>query len=233
MSEPLDLACPHCASPLRVPAELAGKKVKCKKCGEAFPVPVPVKPLPPEFAKPAAKVAKPAKPAAPAASADAPLGFAEDPDDDKNPYIVHKESDAPRCPHCAKELDPPDAKICLHCGYDLLDRSRRASRAVYQLTFGDYFKHHIGAILLLLFIIGLLVGSVICWINMADWIGDWVKTDERDPATGNSKYYVQPWCFSLWIVIIVLWVSWKMGKFVFRRFFIDYRPEEKVIKKSD
>jgi predicted Zn finger-like uncharacterized protein len=39
---PMVAVCPHCTQQYRVKEELAGKGVKCKKCGGAFRVPVPV-----------------------------------------------------------------------------------------------------------------------------------------------------------------------------------------------
>lgn len=233
MATPIETACPNCSTMLRVPEEFAGKKVKCKKCETVFPVP---KPLPPEFAKPGK--AMPAKPVAPKLAApppgDAPLKFAKEEDDDANPYTAIKESDAPRCPHCAKDMDPPDAMICLHCGYDLRERRRKESRAVVEHTFFDYVLHHLGAVFLVLLIGGMMTGSVICWLNMADWLqGSFLETGEKDPTTQKPEFYVKPWCFSLWIFLIALWLSWICAKFCFRRFFIDYRPAEKLIKKSD
>jgi predicted Zn finger-like uncharacterized protein len=240
MATPIDTACPSCATVLRVPAEFAGKKVKCKKCEAVFPVPVAAKPLPAEFAKPGAAppvTAKPAKPVAKPAAPPPPvendaLKFAEDDEDDANPYTAVQESDAPRCPHCAKDLDPPDSLICLNCGYDLRERKRKESRNVIQHTFGDYFVHHIGAIACVLTIIGLFTGGIICWLNMADWMaGSFLETGEKDATTQQATFYVKPWCFSLWIMMFVLWASWKLGKFAFKRFFINPTPPEKVIKK--
>lgn len=240
MAAPIDTTCPNCATVLRVPAELAGKKVKCKKCNTVIAIPAAAKPLPPELLKPGPAKAKPvtAKPAPPPPAADAPLKLAkdEDDDDDASPMGVIKESDAPRCPHCAKDMDPPDAMICLHCGYDLRERKRKESKAVVEQTFFDYFVHHIGAVLLLFLAIGLIVGSVICWINMDDWMtsmfsGTFLEND-KDPVTNKTSFIVKPWCFSLWILIIVLWIDYYCAKWIFRRFFINYRPPEKLIAKK-
>jgi hypothetical protein len=162
------------------------------------------------------------------------LSFKKEEDDDANPYTAIRESDAPRCPHCAKDMDPPDAMICLHCGYDLRERRRKESRAVIEHTFFDYVMHHIGAVVLVFVIAALITGSIICWLNMSSWLeGSFLETGEKDPTTQKATFYVKPWCFSLWIFMTVVWISWKCGKFCFRRFFIDYRPPEKLIKKSD
>ena len=41
MPATLDLACPKCGKKLKVPAELEGKKVKCKDCQSVFAVTAP------------------------------------------------------------------------------------------------------------------------------------------------------------------------------------------------
>ncbi|MFO0938387.1 MAG: MJ0042-type zinc finger domain-containing protein [Gemmataceae bacterium] len=244
MANPIDTACPNCQTTLRVPAELAGKKVKCKKCQTVFAVAATAKPAAakPASAKPVA--ARPAK-AKPAGDENAPIKFAKeeappahashhhDDEDDANPYAAIKENEAARCPHCAKEMDPPDAMICLNCGYDLRHRHRKESRNVIELTFADYLLHHIGAFFLLLFVIAINILAIICWLNMTAWVGPWVENDETNAATGEKQHYVKPWCFSLWIELFVIWVSWKCLKFIFRRFFIDYTPPEKIMEKKE
>ena len=263
MANPIDTECPNCQTVLRVPAELAGKKVKCKKCNTIFAVPSGDKPksAKPVAAKPVAAKPAPAKPAsakpakvvveddesdqhAPLKLAkDEPLKLAkeepiktskhEEDEDDDNPYDAIRENEAARCPHCAKEMDPPDAMICIHCGYDLRERRRKESKNVIELTFFDYVLHHIGAFFLLLFVIGINIGAIVCWLYMNSWIGSWLETEESNAATGEKTHYVAPWCFSLWIEIFVIWVSWKCLKFICKRFFIDYRPQEKLMAKKD
>ena len=60
---------------------------------------------------------------------------------------VDPNEDIPRCPFCAVELDPPDTKICLNCGYDLTSRKRHRTVKTYALTGGDYFKWWLPAII--------------------------------------------------------------------------------------
>ena len=61
MAATLDISCPHCAKAFKVPAELAGKTIRCKGCQQTFPVGGA------KAGKPAtAKPAKPAKAAPPA-----------------------------------------------------------------------------------------------------------------------------------------------------------------------
>ena len=39
---------------------------------------------------------------------------------------------------------------------------------------------------------------------------------------------MKPWCFSLWIMIMALFVSWKLGKYAFKRFAFNFKPPERV-----
>jgi len=234
MAATMAITCPRCRTPLKVPAEYVGKLIKCKNCQTPFEVMDPNAPKPARAAKPVAAKSPAAKPTKPV---DDVLAFAEEPkpaphDDDHdnpNPYGVIKESDAPRCPFCAVELDPPDTKICMHCGYDLLERRRHASRKVYDTTGGEYFMHWLPAIALILFVIILTTVNVICWLNMYGWLeGSFLERDEKNQITLEKEYYVKPWCFSLWISIISAFMIFFSIRFIVRRLVFNWRPEEIV-----
>src|SRR6266516_3732197 len=74
MATTVSIECPGCHKQMKAPAELLGKKVRCKACGHTFPArargPAPAKP-------PAGQPA--------AAKAKRPL---DDEEDDSNPYTV-------------------------------------------------------------------------------------------------------------------------------------------------
>lgn len=127
------VACPECKKELNVPAELAGKKIRCKGCGATFPIQAKAQ------AKPAAKP-KPAPAKAPE-EGEGKFGFIEE--DTKV---------TPRCPHCAGELDSEDAVICLHCGYNLRTRQKVEIKRVVETTPGDYFSHLLPGFVALIFI---------------------------------------------------------------------------------
>src|SRR5512143_2862260 len=103
-----DLSCPECGNTSKVPDDLVGKKIKCKKCQKIIVVQAP---------KSGA-----AKPTAIKAASPAGKNKGKDEDDDKNPYIMQEVNLAARCPHCALPMDPPDAKVCIHCGYHMQKR---------------------------------------------------------------------------------------------------------------
>src|SRR5262245_36147539 len=120
----LTVTCPNCQKQIKAPAELQGKKIRCKACEQVFVV-QPDRPVKANPAKPAAAAkGKPPAQAAPPAP-EAPLDvvpLADDDEDNPNPYGLTEETFAPRCPHCAYELESADAKVCLNCGYNTATR---------------------------------------------------------------------------------------------------------------
>ncbi len=85
---PIRVSC-QCGAAFQAKDELAGKRVRCPKCGQPLAIPAPAK-----------------KPAAPAPLED----LLED---------AHVEEAAvPRCPECNAELKP-GAVLCVECGFDL------------------------------------------------------------------------------------------------------------------
>jgi hypothetical protein len=205
------------------------------------------KPLPPELQKPVAKAkAKPkAEAPAPVANApkpdDAPIGFAKDEDDEDEedaarpkPLGVIKEDDAPRCPHCAKELDPPDTKVCLECGYDLVRRRRHESKKVYEHTQQDYFIWWLPAIAWIL-VMGVVLGIEIwCILKMRPFIEnnlDFLVKDDKNEVTKEAQYYLHPDCFTTCFSVITLAVMLFGIKFCIKRLYFNWRPPE-VEKKS-
>jgi hypothetical protein len=171
--------------------------------------------------------------AAPPTVTDAPIGFKDDDDDDGggNYGVIKDDSHIARCPRCVKELDPPDTVICLNCGYDLLARIRHGSKKVYALTFGDYFKHLAPGVAAVLFGAAVMGGAVFCAIKMRSWLtGSFLDTEEKDPTTLKVKFYVEPFCFNIWLLLIGTFVLYKMGRFGIKRLFVNWRPPETVKK---
>ena len=194
----LEVSCPKCGNTSKVSDELAGKKIRCKKCQNVISV-----------GKPAAKGdAKPpgAKPPGP------------HDDDDRKPYIMKEENLAARCPFCAMQLDPPDARICIHCGYNMHKRHLIATKKTYERTPVDYLLWHLPTVGCFIGI-GVLIGiCVFCAISMNDWI------DEDFP--------VKPGCFSVWIIVMSCFPIFFMGRFIFRRLVWHFAPEEKLMKET-
>jgi DNA-directed RNA polymerase subunit RPC12/RpoP len=234
MSSPVEMPCPNCKESLRIPPAVFGKKIKCKHCGHAFVVQDPDAKPPAKSAK-SAKPAKPTKPGAkpPAASPPPPppppqsLQQMWDEEDAQNVELI-KEEDVARCPHCALELDPPDARVCIHCGFNNLTRARAETKRVWAPDAMDWFMHLLPGIVALAIAIGLIVFNIISIVSMRDWLsGTFLEMDEVD-ASGRKRFYVPPGAFIFLLVGLSLPMFIPSVKFAFRRLAIDYRPAEKL-----
>jgi hypothetical protein len=247
MPDTLDVKCPTCGKTLKVPAALAGKKVKCKGCDTAFAVAAP------GGAKPAAKsvgaaLAAGAKAGAkPAARPTHAIPPPPEPEKPKSPFLdddeeeldeqgrvkameVIRESDVPRCPHCTEDLDPPDAVICVHCGFNNVTRVKAETKKVIESDATDWISHLAPGVLALLLAIGLIVLDVVCFLNMSSWLeGSFLEMDEKD-IMGNKKMYVKPGAFVTLIIAFSLVAILPLGRYAFRRLVLNYKPEEKVKK---
>lgn len=239
----VEIQCPECDNPLKVPEEILGKKIKCKQCGTAFVAKDSrAKPTKPGGA------AKPSKPGAgavkkkepepePKAPAPAPYKMQEDDDDDDgakpNPLgLVYEGEDVPRCPFCAKELDPPDAVVCIHCGFNNVTRVRAESKKVWAPDSSDWMNHLGPGVLMLVIFIGLIVLDVIVLINMEDWLrGTFLESDTADVTDpSKKKLYVKPGAFITLIYAATVMPIIYTGRFAFKRLAIDYMPTEKLKK---
>ncbi len=204
-----------------MPAEAVGKKIKCKACQHVFAVPGDGPPKPavakPATAKPATtKPASPPPPPPPVAAAPIPFKDDDDEDDDTpgakpKAYGVTKDEDedVARCPFCAVELDPPDTKICLNCGYDMTVRRRHRTVKTYSLTSGDYFMWWLppaiwGTVLLLCGgCIGYSFFTLEGQVRSDDNLKFMLK-EEENPLTKQKEFMVHPMacnvcCALVWV----------------------------------
>src|SRR5262245_31899131 len=141
------ITCPECDKQIKAPAEVLGKKIRCKGCGSTFAARADEAQLARPAPKPAPKAAKPA-----------PKPKPTDDDEDANPYGVTDLDMAPRCPNCANEMESREAVICLHCGYNTLTRERARTRKVRDVTGGQHFVWLLPGILCVLLVFSLLGG---------------------------------------------------------------------------
>lgn len=255
MAVTLEIACPNCLKAMKVPAEFAGKTIRCKGCSHTFVVAGPAAPTDaprvakarPVQAKPVAPVPPSAPPGdaplkfqddapppvAPGAGAKLPSRFDDDGDDDANPYgVTRDDSDVPRCPFCAMELDPPDTKVCLECGYNLLERKRHGSKKVYETTAGDYFMHWLPGIAWLI-AMGTLFGlAIFSSLNMREWLtGSFLEKDEKNTITNAAEFYLPPFAFNICTWVVTLFILSIGIRYVIKRLVMNWRPVE-VVKKT-
>ena len=192
MSSPIDMKCPNCAKVLKIPPSVFGKKIKCKHCEHAFVVSDPN--------------ARPSKPG-PAPSAPAPPhpeepAFLDDDDDGPKIEVVNEGDEVPRCPHCAKELEPPDAIVCVHCGFNNVTRAKAETKKVWAPSIEDWIKHLWPGITALSIVIGWIVFDIISLQRMREWLeGSFLEMEEKD-AAGQKRYFVAPGFF-----IAVIWMA--------------------------
>jgi hypothetical protein len=238
MSATAAITCPNCDNPLNVPPQYFGKKIKCKHCGHAFVVQDPD-----EGTKPT-KPTKPAKPGAKPAAATSPppppvpeseMKPTWDAEDEeaaggmaKPLAVVPDDTDVPRCPHCAQELDPPDAIVCVHCGFNNRTRAKADTKKVWAPTAEDWFMHLLPGIIALAIVIGLIVLNVISSMRMRDWLDDtFLEMDEKD-AAGRKRFYIAPGAFIFFIAAVSLVIFIPAVKFAFKRLVREYRPTERI-----
>jgi hypothetical protein len=142
---------------------------------------------------------------------------------------VHEEF-TPRCPHCAQELIPPDAKVCVHCGFNSLTREKAASKTVYEPTTEDWIYHLAPGVAAVGTIISLVALDITCWVQMREWLtGTFLDMEEKD-AAGRQRFYVHPAAFSFAVLGMTIPAIVAAGKFAYERLVTNYRPEEKEKK---
>ncbi len=161
MAATIVVTCPECKKQLKGPAELEGKRIRCKACGHTFtaladparkaePNSPPTKAKaapkaephpPPAKAKTVPKAEPESPPKTKAAAKGVPKGKADahafalkEEKEAKNPYQLGEVSLKPRCPQCAAELESEDAVICIACGYNTQTRTRMTTKMTIEAT---------------------------------------------------------------------------------------------------
>jgi len=239
------IRCKGCSHTFAVADPAAAPKPPTAKPPVAKAAPAPARPAP---AKAAPAKAKPAPPVA----GDAPLRMIDDAppipaqepvkivrpfdideDENENPYGVEKDDlDVPRCPFCAAELDPPDTKVCLECGYNLLERKRHASKKVYETTAGDYFMHWLPAIVWIVALLLLFTLAIVSTLKMGDWLtGSFLEKDDKNEVTLKAQFYLPPFAFNLCTWVCTCFIASIGLKFIYKRLILNWKPAE-VVKKT-
>ena len=176
MADTIDITCPTCDKAMKVPAQHLGKKIRCKGCGSIVPV-TPAKETIPLADEPEESGAKPPPPAA-ASAERGKVTWDDDADNDNKPMSVVHEDDTPRCPHCAQALDPPDAIICVNCGFNNRTRVKAETKRVYAPDTGEWLNHLGPATLAFVFVVILFVLDISCILNMRYWMeGSLLESD--------------------------------------------------------
>ena len=227
MASTFVIACPDCGKQIKVTAEVIGKKIRCKECSGVFVVKKP-KEQPPakQTPKPAPEAAKTA--AKPVRQTNAQME-AED-DDGKTSYTLAKDdTGVARCPNCVKELESKDARICLHCGFDMMTRKTAEVKAVYEHTSQEVFAWRLPGILCAIGIIALITIYIIVFFKMEGWMREGWFHDKND---GKDNWLIRPNCFNLFIGMVTAFACYHLGRFAYKRLVVNHLPPETEIRKG-
>lgn len=238
----MNISCPECDARITIDESIVGKKIRCKECEHIFVVKAPKSAAPKAKAPPPPPNKSKGPPAPPKAKKDSKIeGLVDeddgtiplapikddDDDDDKNPYSLIQTNDtAPRCPFCALEMDPPEAIICLNCGYNTRTRTRKQTEAVMETTGGDIFAHRLPAFICIFVILILVAWDILFYIKIPKML----RGSIFEEGEGTNIYVAgcSPGFFRLYMTLFVVGASIPMIKFAYRRF--NTRPDEVKIK---
>jgi hypothetical protein len=211
---------------MTVPDTVRGKKVRCKSCGGVVPVP-------------AGGVDTRMRTEQAQAKATAAATRTEE-DEARNPYGVTETNLDPRCPHCAYALDPPDSRICLHCGYDMMQRNRRPSIKTFERTAGDWLLWLLPGFAAVLGFLAIIAAGIyyhyyLPYDILKDkdaklLLDDRLGAFNKDPGPDAVEYMFHPG-IEVWFAVVGLVFMWKSAKFAFKRLFLNYMPPEKIKEK--
>jgi hypothetical protein len=240
--------CPECQAQLQGPANLRGKKARCRKCGKTIVLRA-AGAAPDKADKPGSAEKKPAGKAAPGkkpsdsdggsqmyawlseddnqklieAARTTPIKSDLQPkyeDVSKNPYGLTKLDETPRCPFCAKEMEE-GAIVCLDCGYNTQSRSHGKIVRTYATTPSEQFMWSLPGILCVAAMAALAFGIVYLWTGLPD------PTSEQSRES-VWKEFIRP--AQVWGSIIAGFLIAGFGLFAFKRLIKNPRPPEKEKK---
>jgi hypothetical protein len=216
------ITCTGCGKKIEGPVSLQGKKIRCKVCATVFTVPAAgAKSAPAEAKARIAEEVLDVQPVPEEKKEEAPVIALMQDDEDadgKNPYGVTDHKFAPRCPHCANDMDEGDV-VCLHCGYNIETRERFRTVKTIEHTGLDWTLWLAPGILCVIadFI---LLGCIILFWTLFPWLQN-VKF--KDDWYGDVFGF---WA-QIWGTVICLFLMFFAGRFAIKRLIMHPRPPEK------
>ena len=207
MAAMIVITCPECKKQLKGPAELQGKRVRCKSCGQVFAV----RAAAPGKAAPATK-----KTPVQAPKATAPPPPSEE-ESAKNPYQLTDILQSNRCPQCAAEFESSESIICLNCGYNTRTLQRMSTVRTFAHTPLDWSIWLAPGILCALAVLALI--GLVCFL----WIPAGLESVAGEAWWGHFSVQIYG-------TALAAGVAWLAGKFAYRRLVLNTRPPEKLKK---
>ncbi len=206
MAEIKPITCPECEKRFKPKTDVRGKKIKCPFCQAGFVVPKD------EAAKEEKKAETAVKAAAPAGAA---IGFADDDEDDgKGEYGATNVDLAPRCPNCAEEMVDENATVCLHCGYNTVERTWGQTQKTVSATGGERFLHLLPGIGTVFFICTVIVSLLIYCFYLPAWVaGSWMEMFDHESMR-------------MWATLISMSLLWGSGFYCYKKFILEPKPAE-------
>jgi predicted Zn finger-like uncharacterized protein len=196
-------SCPECKKQIKVPAEVAGKKIKCKACGTIF--------VATSTAVHPERQVKPKEPGT--------YKVEDDDEGDGRPYGVTDIDLAPRCPHCANELEEEDQVICLHCGYNTVTREIGKTRRIKDTTGMEWFWWLLPGILCALLFF-------ICGAELINIVAGYIMFGEANKAEMDPMARPCYNCCVLWESVFCIWIMYLTAKYSIKRLILHPKPPE-------
>jgi hypothetical protein len=210
------ISCPQCHKQSKAPAEVLGKKIKCKACGHIFAAGEPTgKASPPK----AGKKGKKDEPERLEVKSFAQQMIEEEFKDDSNPYDVTNTDLRPRCPHCAMAMEEGDV-ICLGCGYNTQTRIHGVTVRVMGATIFERILWLLPGIGCVLAVFGLIALIFYLWIGLLN--------DARANQDSWLFWFFGNFPTQVYGTVLCLFAIWFAGYFAVRRLIFHPHPPEKI-----
>lgn len=207
MADTITIICPECEKAIKAPADVIGKKIRCKGCGETFTA---------KASKEASKGIKPAKDK----PADKKKPAKDQPEEEEGgAYGLIEEYLGARCPECAEKMGDEDV-ICLACGYSTITRTKPQVKKVREITGGDIFLHLLPGILCATAGLTLLSCVVSFWIEVLFFY------EMPEEIRSDRFYRSSTYCCFVWPTIFQIWLIYKATRFAIRRLIYNNKPAE-------
>lgn len=226
MAATVSVSCPECGKQLKAPADVIGKKIRCKGCNTVFKAEEDVDEV--DSVDEVEEADVPKKKGAPKKGGKKEEAKKEGPkkkkpaDGEDNPYGLTELEEGNRCPHCAAEMLSEDAIICVECGYNTSTRTKGETKMVVEPTGLEVFLWLLPGILNVIACLAMITWMVIHWFFLAGWVD-------------TEKWYWYALCHlscRIWTTVPLLFTLAGCGYYAFKRLILENQPPEVELKRK-